>query len=60
MGIPGTARLPRHAGGRAIERLELTPFIDQQDDRVRRRISIETTRVAQLVDARCSGFNFQI
>jgi hypothetical protein len=34
---------PIRHGGRAVEGLEWTPFIDQHDDRVRRRINIEAT-----------------
>ena len=46
----GAAFLHRQPGLRAVERLNLALFIDGQDDRVCRRIDIQTDHVAQLVD----------
>ena len=45
---PATPALQRQPRLRAIKRLDLRPLVERQDERMRRRIDIETDNIAQL------------
>src|ERR1700722_12167525 len=57
---PGATLLHWQAGLGAVERLDLTLFIDREDDGMGGRIDIETDDVAQLVDEARVGGEFEL